>query len=134
MMNKGTEKFTSRLGQATAFPITPLYEGDRLQELRDELNRDLQLHKAHVVMLFEQDILTLEVAKAILWELLDLEHQGISAFSVDPSLGLYLSTEQYLVNRLGSDVAGRIILDGREMIWIPRTTVCTLEIGSTKSF
>lgn len=103
-----TESFTSRLGKAKAFPGTPFWKsGDpRQQELA--LQRDLDLHKAHVVMLVEQGIISVQDGQALLRGLLDLESQGTSAFSVDPSLGLYLSTEQYLVNKLGSAVAGRL--------------------------
>lgn len=103
-----TEKFTSRLGKATAFPATPFYEGDERRELEDALNRDLQLHKAHVVMLAEQGIVSEEDAGAILVELLYLEREGISKLTLDPSLGLYLSTEKYLVDKLGSAVAGKM--------------------------
>jgi argininosuccinate lyase len=85
-----------------------LYQGEGDLELEKALHRDLQLHKAHVVMLTEQNIISPKDARAILRELLDLERRGTSAFPIDPSLGLYLSTEQYLVDRLGSDVAGRI--------------------------
>ena len=103
-----TEKFTSRLGQATAFTSTPFYEGDERRELEQALSRDLQLHKAHVVMLAEQRIILEEDAMAILGELLDLERLGMSNLSLDPSLGLYLSTERYLVDKLGPDVAGKM--------------------------
>jgi argininosuccinate lyase len=103
-----TEKFTSRLGKATAFTSTPFYEGDERQELEEALNRDLQLHKAHVVMLAEQGIVSEEVARAILVELLDMERRGVSKLTIDPSLGLYLSTEKYLVDELGPDVAGKM--------------------------
>jgi len=103
-----TEEFTSRLGKATAFPATPFYEGDEQRELEEALNRDLQLHKAHVVMLAEQEIVSEGDARAILGGLLDLERLGSSELPLDPSLGLYLSTEKYLVDRLGPDVAGRM--------------------------
>jgi argininosuccinate lyase len=103
-----TESFTSRLGKAAAFPSTPFFQGAGQLDQEQALYRDLQLHKAHVVMLAEQGIISRQVAATILRELLDLERRGLSAFQVDPHLGLYLSTEQYLVDTLGSDVAGRI--------------------------
>jgi len=103
-----TEKFTSRLGKTTAFTSTPFYEGDAQRELEEALSRDLQLHKAHVVMLVEQGIVAEVEARVILQELLDLEREGVSSLTVDPSLGLYLSTEKYLVDRLGPDVAGKM--------------------------
>jgi argininosuccinate lyase len=103
-----TEKFTSRLGKATAFTSTPFYEGDEQRELEQALSHDLQLHKAHVVMLAEQGIVSGEDARAILGGLFDLERLGSTELSLDPSLGLYLSTEKYLVDRLGQDVAGRM--------------------------
>ncbi|MBN1318583.1 MAG: argininosuccinate lyase [Anaerolineales bacterium] len=103
-----TESFTSRLGKATAFPATPLYTIGEELEAEQALYRDLQLHKAHVVMLLEQKIITREVAVPILKELLDLEERGLVAMPMDSSLGLYLSTEKYLVERLGADVAGRM--------------------------
>jgi argininosuccinate lyase len=102
------ESFTSRLGKAAAFPGKPFYErGEELEEERS-LARDLQQHKAHVVMLLEQGILSREVAVPILRELLKLEAGGYSALPYDPNLGLYLSTEKYLVDQLGADVAGRM--------------------------
>ncbi|HXX39421.1 MAG TPA: argininosuccinate lyase [bacterium] len=104
----GSERFTSRLGSAPAFPATPFYQGDPRRDAEDALNRDLQLHKAHVVMLEEEGIISVETAKAILAELLDIERLGIDALFLDPSLGLYLSTEKCLVDRLGADVAGRM--------------------------
>jgi argininosuccinate lyase len=104
----GTQDFTSRLGSAPAFPTTPFYEGDPRQDVEEALQRDLQLHKAHVVMLAEQGIISAATAKAILAELLDLERLGIEAISLDSTLGLYLSTEKYLLGRLGADVAGRM--------------------------
>lgn len=104
----GDDKFTSRLGKAVAFPGTPFYESDEERELEDTLNHDLQLHKAHVVMLAEQDIVSEEVARAILEELLNLERQGIGKLPIDSSLGLYLSTEKHLVDKLGPDVAGKM--------------------------
>ena len=104
----GTEEFTSRLGSAPAFPGTPFYQGDQHQDVEDAFRRDLQLHKAHVVMLAEQDIISVEVGKAILAELLDLERHGVASMTLDASLGMYLSTEKYLVDRLGADVAGRM--------------------------
>jgi argininosuccinate lyase len=103
-----TESFTSRLGKASAFPGTPFWQCEDPREPDHALQRDLDLHKAHVVMLVEQSIISLKDGQAILEELLDLERQGTSAFSVDPGLGLYLSTEQYLVKKLGSAVAGRL--------------------------
>jgi argininosuccinate lyase len=107
-VRSGTEKFTSRLGSAPAFTTTPFYQGDPRRDADDALGRDLQLHKAHVVMLVEQRIISIETARAILVELLDLERRGIDAISFDPNLGLYLSTEKYLLDRLGADVAGRM--------------------------
>jgi argininosuccinate lyase len=107
-VRSGTEKFTSRLGSAPAFTTTPFYQGDPRRDADEALGRDLQLHKAHVVMLTEQGIIPVETARAILAELLDLERRGIEAISFDPNLGLYLSTEKYLVDRLGADVAGRM--------------------------
>jgi len=104
----GTEDFTSRLGSAPAFPTTPFYQGDPRQDMEEALRRDLQLHKAHVVMLAEQGIISAANAKAIVAELLDLERLGIEAISLDSTLGLYLSTEKYLLGRLGADVAGRM--------------------------
>jgi hypothetical protein len=59
------ESFTSRLGKATAFPATPLYMIGEELEGDQALNRDLQLYKAHVVMLLEQKIIKKEVAVPI---------------------------------------------------------------------
>lgn len=103
-----TEIFTSRLGNSKAFPLFPLYEGDHEQEEGAELRRDLQLHKAHLVMLVEQDIIPRDVGKAIMAELLNLEMLGLKGLELDRSLGLYLSTEKYLVDKLGADVAGKL--------------------------
>jgi argininosuccinate lyase len=101
-----TNKLTVRLGRVKGFPSTPFFEGDERQELQSALSRDLQLHNAHVVMLAEQGIISLEIARAILGGLLNLEREGIGALDLDPSLGLYLSTEKYLNERIGPDVAG----------------------------
>lgn len=103
-----SEMFTSRLGKGNVFPMTPFYEGDPQSVLKEALDRDLQLHKAHVVMLAEQGIISKDVARAIMGELLNLESLGLSGLTVDPNLGLYLSTEKHLVEKLGADVAGKL--------------------------
>jgi argininosuccinate lyase len=59
-------------------------------------------------MLAEQAIIPQEVAAPILSEVVELERIGLQGLPMDSSLGLYLSTEKYLVDRLGADVAGRM--------------------------
>ncbi|MFH1153206.1 MAG: argininosuccinate lyase [Pseudomonadota bacterium] len=103
-----TESFTSSLGKSKAFPATPLYEGDKNKDLAAALNRHLQLHKAHLVMLTEQGIISRDDARIILQELFDMETKGLDSLEIDPSLGLYLSTEKHLVDKLGTDVAGKM--------------------------
>ena len=103
-----TESFTSSLGKATAFPATPLYEGDKYKETEAALERDLNLHKAHLVMLTEQSIIAREDSRTILKELFNMESLGLASLDIDPNLGLYLSTEKHLVDKLGTDVAGKM--------------------------
>lgn len=103
-----TESFTSSLGKSKAFPMTPFYEGDSQKELEDALYRDLQLHKAHLVMLAEERIIPKSDVTIILRELMNMEAAGLEILDVDPNLGLYLSTEKYMVEKLGTDVAGKM--------------------------
>lgn len=98
-----SEKFTARLGKTGAFPITPFYEIDAAPDPAEDVRRALQIQQAHVVMLAEQGIISLDNARILLREILDLEK-----FEIDPTLGLHMSVERHLVEKLGPDVAGTL--------------------------
>lgn len=104
----GSEKFTARLGKKGAFPITPFYDIEAAQEPAEDLRRGLQIQQAHVVMLAEQSIIAMDNARVLLQAILDLERQSFRGFEIDPTLGLHMSVERYLVEKLGPDVAGTL--------------------------
>ncbi len=99
----GSEKFTARLGKTGAFPITPFYEIDAAPDPAEDVRRALQIQQAHVVMLAEQGIISVDNARILLREILNLQE-----FAIDPTLGLHMSVERHLVEKLGPDVAGTL--------------------------
>ena len=77
---------------------------DRLMFSEQILN-----HLAHVVMLYEQEIVSHEDAAAILSTLLQLLGEGSEEIPLKPGLtDLYSNVEEYLIDRLGIEVGGRM--------------------------
>ena len=75
--------------------------------------RDLRLmtwiNKAHAVMLVRQGILSRDVGKGLLVALDEMDNEDPEAFSIDPALeDLYSNIEQKLVQKVGTDVGGRL--------------------------
>ena len=66
-------------------------------------------HLAHVVMLCEQEIISHDDAAAILSTLLQLLGEGSEEIPLKPGLtDLYSNVEEYLIDRLGIEVGGRM--------------------------
>lgn len=66
-------------------------------------------HLAHVVMLCEEEIIPRQDAAAILRELLLLREAGPDTVPLRPGLtDLYSNVEEYLIDRLGIEVGGRM--------------------------
>ena len=68
-----------------------------------------RINKAHVVMLTKKKILTKEIARKLATAILELEALGPAAFTLDPAKEeSYFNYEAELINRVGSDVGGRV--------------------------
>lgn len=78
-----------------------------LRGARAELPHHLDIHRAHVIMLAEQQILTREEAGRILEGLSELDHTDIYAGEMDVGTDLYMNVEEQLIRRVG-DVGGKM--------------------------
>lgn len=69
----------------------------------------IEITKAHVVMLHEQDLMTDEEVQIILSTMLDLEQLPIEESEYNPQYeDLFFMFEKELENRIGSDLAGKV--------------------------
>ena len=95
-------------------PLDPIIQSEMLGPnlIRDfpaALPLITQINKAHVLMLRQQEILTLEQAQQLAMAILDLEAAGPTAFQLDPGLeDPYFNYEATLIDRVGPDFGGRV--------------------------
>lgn len=69
----------------------------------------IEVRKAHVVMLREQDLMTEDECALILSTMLDLEKLPIEESEYNPAYeDLFFLFEKELENRIGSDLAGKV--------------------------
>ena len=69
----------------------------------------LRINRAHMVMLVDQGLLAPGHGRTLLGVLSDLEAQGVEALPFDPRLeDAYLNMEHAIIQRVGSDVGGRM--------------------------
>jgi len=77
--------------------------GRRMREQREIFDAHIWIHKAHVIMLAEQNTIPTDQAKGILKALREIKAEDIE---FDPRLeDLYTNVERYLIGKIG-DVAG----------------------------
>jgi argininosuccinate lyase len=77
--------------------------GRRIKEQKELFDAHIWMHKAHVVMLAEENSIPLEQAKEILKALRSVSSQDVE---LDPRLGdVYTNTERFLIGMIG-DIAG----------------------------
>lgn len=76
-------------------------------DIEAELPVQVRVDRAHVVMLAEQQLISLDAARALLGCIDELTEQGFRPlFDRGAARGLYLMYEGYLIERLGADVGG----------------------------
>lgn len=68
---------------------------------RNELEHHFHIHRAHVIMLKEQELLTADETRAILHGLSELESEDIYTGNLDVGTDLYMNLEAQLINRVG---------------------------------
>jgi argininosuccinate lyase len=78
-----------------------------LYAAQKELAHHLYIHKAHVIMLREQGLLTSDEARQILRGLSELEKEGIYEGELDEGTDLYMNLESQLIKKVG-EVAGKM--------------------------
>lgn len=79
--------------------------------LEDALSfaEQMEVHKAHVCMLWEQNIISQSDARAILVALKSIEEDGYESIPQLPGLtDLYSNLEEFLIQKIGLDIGGRI--------------------------
>ncbi|MFX0200654.1 MAG: argininosuccinate lyase [Candidatus Hodarchaeota archaeon] len=72
-----------------------------LHAAKNDLIHHFSIHKAHVIMLKEQKILTPDETRLILEGLSELESNDIYAGTLDVGTDLYMNLEALLINRVG---------------------------------
>lgn len=98
-----------RLKKEPAKEMVDSYISEHLMGEKKDFAFQMQLHKAHVVMLCERKILQQEDAVVILKTLCDIEAEGIDALQLDKNLGdLYMNIEALIIKRTGSHIGGRM--------------------------
>jgi argininosuccinate lyase len=98
-----------RLGREPDPLIQEFYGEPHIHAELGDLGHHLAAHRAHLVMLAEQGIVTAEHARAIAAALERLEAQGAGAIPIRPELNDLVScTEAWLIGELGEDVGGRL--------------------------
>ena len=69
----------------------------------------MEINKAHAIMLCEEKILTAGITKKIMSTLKEMEEEGPN--DLTPGIGsedLYSAIEQKLINKIGTDIGGRL--------------------------
>jgi len=92
-----------------------------LYAVRSELAHHFYIHRAHVIMLTEQELLSPEEARLILQGLAEMESEDIYAGDLDVGTDLYMNVEAQLIKKVG-EVGGRMHI-GRSRNDLYATTV-----------
>ncbi len=99
----------SRFSEPPAPELVAYYAARRSAETRYAFRQELWNHKAHTLMLYEQQILTRPDAAKIVGALEEIERIGPDRFPIDPGRGeLLFSVESYLARRIGEECASRM--------------------------
>jgi argininosuccinate lyase len=98
-----------RLGTAPSDEAIALMFGPRLMRGSKDFDPMLRIHRAHVLMLHQQGIVTREVAAAIAGACKALQQAGVDSLALDPKLeDLFYNIEAHLTKQLGARVAGQL--------------------------
>ena len=95
-------------------PLAPevveyLFKPQVFGHLARDFRHLMWINKAHALMLLEQGILSRQVVKTLLEALTEMERDGVEKFDFDPNLeDTYLNMEHALIERIGSEVGGRL--------------------------
>ncbi len=103
----GTSMPFGRIKKTPAEDYTKYILGPRLEDSKVQFEIQLLIHKAHVVMLAEQGILTTDEATEILTAISLLENEGVDGLNLDCHRDLYMATEAYVVEQIG-EVGGKM--------------------------
>jgi len=69
----------------------------------------MEIHYAHVVMLYEQGIITKDEASKILGALLEVSEKGPSIIQLKPGLtDLYSNLEEWIIDKVGLEIGGKL--------------------------
>lgn len=105
---KACRQRTERHSQGISFQknaLKPIFDLQKVYYYRVFI----EVTKAHVVMLREQDLMTEDECALILSTMLDLEKLPIEESEYNPAYeDLFLLFEKELENRVGSDLAGKV--------------------------
>jgi argininosuccinate lyase len=87
-----------------------------IERMQEELDWGVWVDLAHVLMLYEQNILPRDSAAALLHTLQDIQHKGAAAFPIKAERGgTYAQIEGYLLETLGNAIGGQLHI-GRSRI------------------
>jgi len=108
-MSSKEVKLSERLRRPPAEDVIEYFTKLHLKSDVRMLQAQLEIHKAHVIMLLEEKIITKEQASRILEVIREIERGGAATLEVDPKKGdIYSQTEAYLIKRIGEDIGGRM--------------------------
>jgi len=80
-----------------------------LEENYKVFNMQMDVHYAHVIMLYEQGIITEDEAFKILGALLEVSEKGPSIIPLKPGLtDLYSNLEEWLIDKVGLETGGKL--------------------------
>jgi len=99
-----------RLGQGIADEILDSYVTPQAEAAQRRIfDALIQINEAHVVMLKEEGIISVDECRKILRAILEIEKLGVDNFKFDPALGdLYMNMESSVIERIGEDVGGKM--------------------------
>ena len=82
---------------------------DTIKEDFKSFNMQMDVHFAHVIMLYEQNIITKQEAGSILGALFEIENDGPESIPIKEGLtDLYSNLEEFIVNKIGIEVGGKL--------------------------
>jgi argininosuccinate lyase len=105
-------KVSRRLTEAVAPEVRDLIYQPRLgTDFTDSFVYLHEINQAHLLMLYQQQLLTAETVRALAAALCRIDSEGPQAIDLDPQLeDAYFNYEAHLITLTGKDVGGRIHL------------------------
>ncbi|MCK5608383.1 argininosuccinate lyase, partial [Candidatus Pacearchaeota archaeon] len=99
----------------------------RLEDYKPQFYAQMLVHRAHVVMLYEQGIIKKEEAAQILVGLSAIEKGELNDLGLEPHSDLYMATEKKLIELVG-DVGGKMHIGrSRNDLSATSTRMCVRE-------